>query len=550
MRTARPWTRAEWGALAAALVLGFALRALAVLPRDFPLNDGGLFDLMVLAVRHAHFALPRAVDYNGATLPFDYPPLGFYAAAALTATTPLSVLDALRWLPLLVSTATIVPAALIARRALPSRPAWGVALFVFAAVPSGYAWMVMGGGLTRSFGLLFGLFAVHALMRGFAWPTPGRGALAAVLCALSLLSHLEASSLVAGGALALLVAGPRDRPRLAWLAAVAGAAAVLAAPWWATVLARDGLSGFAHALGSGPGPLVRVVSALAEPVLNEPLVGSLALLGAVAAWWRGRRFAPTWFFLAFLLTRNAVTYGAVAAAILVAEGLCGVLLPFVGRVGRTHRGRRLALGARTWDVRWRPLLPQLVVIGAVLFVAWVEAANARRAMRAVSAPERAAMAWVGASTPASARFLVMSSGRDEGAPSDAGLDPLLEWFPALTGRMSVVTPQGREWFGAFRRTVLEYDALQRCTRSDAACIAEWSRATGETFDYVLLPRLPDGAGGARGVAAPVCCATLVASLRASPAYAVAYDGPGALILRYRPTVSGEARAPSGAGSRR
>src|SRR4051794_31527796 len=55
--------------LGLALVVGVVLRAVPVLTADFPLTDGGLFLLMIEAVRGSHFALPVTVTYNGMDLP-------------------------------------------------------------------------------------------------------------------------------------------------------------------------------------------------------------------------------------------------------------------------------------------------------------------------------------------------------------------------------------------------------------------------------------------------------------------------------------------------
>ena len=52
--------------------------------------------------------------------------------------------------------------------------------------------------------------------------------------------------------------------------------------------------------------------------------------------------------------------------------------------------------------------------------------------------ERDAMGWVAQNTPQASRFLVLTG-------ESSLTDPLSEWFPALTGRVSLVTVQGHEW---------------------------------------------------------------------------------------------------------
>ena len=70
-----------WRAIAAITVLGALIRLIPVLGADFPLNDGGLFAEMILAIRANGFALPAETHYNAIDLPFAYPPLGLYVAA-------------------------------------------------------------------------------------------------------------------------------------------------------------------------------------------------------------------------------------------------------------------------------------------------------------------------------------------------------------------------------------------------------------------------------------------------------------------------------------
>src|SRR5581483_7862715 len=80
--------------------LGLALRGMPVLANDFPLNDGGLFSVMIEAVRGARYGLPWSVTYNGLEIPFAYPPLGFVLGALLADLTHTSGIAVLRWLPL------------------------------------------------------------------------------------------------------------------------------------------------------------------------------------------------------------------------------------------------------------------------------------------------------------------------------------------------------------------------------------------------------------------------------------------------------------------
>ena len=76
-------------ALTAAVLVGVAVRAYHILHFNFPLNDGGLFYQMARDLQSANYRLPAETTYNGAHIPFGYPPLGIYLAAILDAVSPL-----------------------------------------------------------------------------------------------------------------------------------------------------------------------------------------------------------------------------------------------------------------------------------------------------------------------------------------------------------------------------------------------------------------------------------------------------------------------------
>ena len=255
-------------ALALAIALGVAVRAYHVLSQDFPLNDGGLFYAMTRDLQAAHYHLPAFTTYNDARIPYGYSPLGFYLAAAVDDLTPLTLLDAFRWLPLAASCLIVVAFAALARTLLASRAAVVAAVVAFALVPRSFVWMLMGGGLTRSLGLLFALVTLRQLVRMYttrSWRlVPGVAAAAA----LTVLSHLGTAPFVGFSGLLFLLAYGRTRLAGAMSAAAAVGAAVLSAPWWATVLASHGPGPFIAAGATG-GSIFRALDLYAIYVPNE-----------------------------------------------------------------------------------------------------------------------------------------------------------------------------------------------------------------------------------------------------------------------------------------
>ncbi len=108
-------------AVAAILLVGLTVRAVWVVQSDFPLNDGGLFYTMIRDIQAHGYALPWYTSYNGGQIPFAYPPLAFYLAGFVNQVSGVSVLDTLRFLPLIFNMLTALAVLALARELLPSR---------------------------------------------------------------------------------------------------------------------------------------------------------------------------------------------------------------------------------------------------------------------------------------------------------------------------------------------------------------------------------------------------------------------------------------------
>ena len=119
-----------------AIVVGALVRLFPVLSVTTPLNDGGLFYLMAHEIAQAQFRLPIFTSYNDAQIPFTYPPLGLYLAAALAQLRIWSLFDIVRVLPAVISIFTIPAFYFLCRGLLRSPLQIAVAVWVFALVPT------------------------------------------------------------------------------------------------------------------------------------------------------------------------------------------------------------------------------------------------------------------------------------------------------------------------------------------------------------------------------------------------------------------------------
>jgi hypothetical protein len=399
--------------LAPALLLGLVARLGPILIADFPLGDGALFAAMAADIRAAGFGLPEFATYNAAEIPFVYPPLGLYLLAAV----PGDLVATERWLPLAWSLLAIAGAWLLARELFDDLVA-GVAAACFAAMP--LAWAIEGGGVTRALGLALLLLALWRFAVLARQPGPGNAALAGALAGAALLSHPAVGP--TGLASAALLLAWRFSPRAAgwWLGALVVGGAVVA-PWLWLVVDRHGLdllvSGFtSHAEES---QLVRIFVYGPSWLAPLDLLLAPALLGAVLCVRERRWLLPAWLALLLIVPGGGGRYATVAWAMLAAVGVVA-LLPVL---------------------RNASVVRAATAVGFVALLVVALSAGYQR-FHAIPADARRAMADVRERASVDARFAVVTDVEGE--------DPVVEWFPLLTGRHSLGTYMGLEWAGEQR----------------------------------------------------------------------------------------------------
>jgi len=507
-----------------AIAVGCIVRARPVLLADFPLNDGGLFYLMTEELQRAHFHLPAFTAYNAAGIPFAYPPFGFYAAGVLAEIPSLTLMRVVQFLPLATTCATLIAFLLLARTMLSDRVAVVAALTAFALVPRSFIWLVMGGGLTRAFGFLFTILALHQAYLLFTRKQVRFAVAAGVFSGLTPMSHLGTAPFLAVSLIIFFIAYGRHRQGLAGMAIIGAVAIVVSAPWWVAVarvhgfdpfLAAGGTGGSVLSSGNGRRIAVGRLARLGALVTGEPLfpvIDVLALLGGLASLRRRAFVLPIWWVVTLALdTRAGATYATVPVALLAGIGVAEVLRPLLWAPRESVEGRVnvLAVAVTGFFVVYCTLAAMIrdPEMGA-------EAAT----LTSLSRDERDAMRWIAANTPSTSRFFVVP---DVGWP----YDKVAEWFPVLAERQSVATVQGREWLpnGEFARYVDLYDTARSCGGRTADCLDRWAAAAGAPFSHVFIARPPSGA----------CCRQLHESLRADPRYAPVFDGPGGEIFERR-----------------
>lgn len=513
-------------AVAGVLALAFVLRLSYTLRSDFPLNDGALFYAMARDIQNNGYALPAFTSFDNARIPFGYPPLMMYVAVVLDRLTPMGLLGALRWLPLAGSTLTVAAFAALARAMMRTRVAALTATLFFAMLGPTFVWMIMGGGLTRSFGFVFAVLTIWQAHEMYTRRTYWRIPAVSVLAALTLTSHLEMAWLAAFSSALFFLTYGRHRAGVICSLSVALGAAAVSAPWWVTVLVHHGIGPFRAALDSGSYPLAGPILLIQYNIAAEPLfaiLGALGLLGVIASLSRRQYILPLWLVaIAVLDPRAFPTSSTIPLAMLAAVGVHDALLPLVMQPrGVGSLPRHYGTGA-TVGVTPPAILAGAMATVIVCYVILSAFITSPKLLTGLSHDERDAMTWAGQNTPAGSRFAIIT---DDGW----AVDRTSEWFPVISGRESLATVQGWEWMnGQFHVRQDQYMSLQDCALADGDCLYAWAAANGKQLDYVYIariaPRVPQ-------FETKPCCGPIRQALAHDARFARVFDGPGATIYQ-------------------
>jgi hypothetical protein len=483
--------RAEWAnlILVLAIALGAYMRFNPTLLSGFPINDGGMFAVMMDDLKSAHYLLPAYTSYNQANIPFAYPPLGFYLGTLLSGILGWSSIQAVRWLPAFFATLSIPAFYLLALRILKKKYHAALAVLFFALTPRAFMWYVMGGGLTRSLGLFFMLLALASLVRLYQENRSVDILMAGIFCGLSVLSHPEAAVYTLVSALLFWIMLSRRWMGFVNSVFVALITLVVSAPWWITVIHYHGLAPLISAASTGQRSAA-VLHLLFFRFTEEPyatLVAILALAGIAFCLVRREYLLPVWMVIPFIVAgRSAVNAAMIPLAMLAAIGLVDGILLALQWFGRSNQveDRVQAMGMNDPDGQVSSYERNLLFYVLFFLVFSTYEFGLQLSSATLYQPDREAMLWVRKNTAPAARFLILTG------TSSVACDPVMEWFPALTGRRSIDTIQGTEWtqgnnFGNFIRSSY---AAQACMNGEAATCLDQA-VPRDAYDFIYVSKV-------------------------------------------------------------
>jgi len=509
-----------------ALLFGAVVRFVPAASSGFPLNDGGMFYTMIRDLKANHFVLPQFTTYNFANIPFAYPPLGFYISAIFSALLPISDLQVLLWLPALVNTLAIFFFYKFAGQILPSRTSASLAALAYALSSRAFLWQVMGGGITRAFGMLFLILMLWQAVQLFRAPhlnqqendsllgaTHPHLALTTLFGALTVLSHPQtALHAVLGGVLIFLFYGRNKRGMISALLVAAGVV-LLTAPWWGTVFLRYG---FEPLLSAGQTSQRTLEFYLVVLNLHSPtnyLALPFLLFFYIGLWFSFKRrdfFFITWIVLAYLIdTRGGDGVALFAESMLAGAGL----LQLSSWISRSNSDQPEGVMMKRAS--------QILVFGsAFYFILTASISDFQLVNTSLKPADLEMIEWVNSNVEDGRTFL-LSTGREFSMS-----DPMQEWFPALTRQHSATTLQGLEWtlsekFFPWYEQLVEF---QHC--ADLDCVSAWSTASSVDYDYLIVTIPPKEDEGEFGNS----LRSLALSTRASASHVLVYESETALVF--------------------
>ena len=516
----KPIRRNEWSylILMAAILFGAFMRFNPTLLAGFPINQGGMFAVMVDDLRANRYFLPLYTTYNHLQIPFAYPPLGFYIGGIVADLFDIDSVQVTRWVPAFFASLAIPAFYWLALRLLREKYYASVSALFFALMPRAFSWFITGSGLTRSPSQLFLLLTLAVVVRLYQDNRRSDIFGAGIFAGLTVMSYPEAAVHMVASVILLWAMLGRSRRTFISLVGVGVVTAIVSAPWWLTVLHYHGIAPFLNAAQTGK-KAAAVLNLVFFDFAEEPyatLITILALIGLGQCLIWKEYLLPLWLALPFFVEgRSAILPAAIPMAMLAAIGLVDVVLLAFSSARRTA----------TEQPRQVFFIEASIVVYVVLYLLFSTFLfGLKLSGSSLSFADRDAMSWICQHTPEDSRFLVLTGS------NSISCDNVLEWFPALTDRQSLYTVQGTEWTkGAnFSGYVQSTYPVQNCLASgDVSCLD--NIVDRSNYDFVYVSKLPRV--NCAPIDLPNAFSHFLESMRADKDFGVAYETKDVIIVK-------------------
>jgi hypothetical protein len=464
------------------ILLGGVVRFYPVLLSNFPLNDGGLFFQMTEDILNNHFTLPLYTSYNGGMIPFAYPPLPFYLMALLQRFLHFGIIDQLRFLPAIFSTLCIPALYFLSRSITGSKTRSIFAVFAYALIPQSYLWLIMGGGVTRALGVLFGILALIFIWEMFREPRYTSMLFAILFSSLGVYCHLGTTWFVFLSSIVIFFKFGINKIRMVYAISIIIGVLILSSPWWGSIMGRYGISLLFNAFQTGGFLKIPIIlfNLTYKPLAN--IIAAIALLGIFAEVVRRKYFLPLWLLLLLIFSaRGGPSYISIPESMLFGSGVVWVLVPGLMSYSK-HFPKEPQTLTEIMHV-WITKLVMGIILFFTFFTALAIPLTGINETRSLSRDEQLAMEWTAQNTSPDSQFVILTGNL-------WSIDQLSEWFPALSSRKSTATVQGSEFLPdhTYTKLIDRYEKLQQCYTQNFSCIFTWASEYNIALSYMVVSK--------------------------------------------------------------
>jgi hypothetical protein len=492
-----------------ALLFGVIARFYPVITNGFPLNDGGMFYTMVQDLKANGYALPQLTTYNDSEIPFAYPPLGFYIASFLSVL-PGSDLSIFLYLPAFVNSLSIIIFYLFAKETLDSRLTASLATLIYALSPRAFIWQVMGGGITRAFGMFFLLLMLWQAIQLFKNYQHKHLILTILFGAGAVTSHPQTALHAALGGLLLFLFYGRNKQGFISAILTGVGVALLTTSWWLTTLSRHGIEPFISAGQTSQRTLESYLNILRFDGLGDYLFVPILILAFIGIYLSVKQrnfFLIFWILLAYLIDPRG------------GEGIALISFSMLAGMGLVRLAEWMTKEQN--EFAFMKIKVQAILFSLIFYLLMVSSIfDFQLVNTSLKTGDLEMITWVNTNIEDGKTFL-LATGLEFSMT-----DPLQEWFPALTKEYSRTTMQGLEWTLSenFFPYYEQLQAFQKC--ADVNCVNEWSMQNNVEYDYliVLIPSENDTSKLADSLK------SLGVSVRSSALHLLVYESEHAMVF--------------------
>ena len=452
----------------------------------YPVGYAGLYTLMAEILAHKPFPLPMQVPYYGpGGIPFAYPPVAAYLGAFFIGPLQIPAFTYLRWEPAFVCILVMLSVYLLGRQLTGDRIKALVGTAVVFSAEIMYSYHGTASGSVRSVALLWTVLAAYvallAYTRARRWLV--YALLAGMFMALTLMTHLSYAAFLAPGIVLMAFLTPDGRPwrdRMKAMVVITVAGALLAAPWWGTIIIRYGPAVFLNA-GATHGTLgVLQQSGLNPPALLRALLRWYVNLGG--SWWpafmaglviagfayslaRGRWLLPAWAVVTVATLGQTDRFEILLGGLLAGE----VLVDIARLAGGGIRGRTLDGQETLGSLAFLGLTLVPVMFLGFRGIQWTEVALSDDLVQMG--------AWVKANSPEGSQYLYLGTDHD-----------VAEWLPYLVRRTPGISPWGAEWTGDYDLQNGLWGELSSCIGAQRpACLDMFLASLRGDITWLIVP---------------------------------------------------------------